>query len=151
MNWGRISIVVVILTTSVALFWFSPFSLGLRLKYGVINRNGPMMLAAANQLSWWRSDDPASVQESVEIRLAVVRNEMSYSAKLIDEMIAKDPNDTGLLLMRARVRIMNGQRDGALADLITAKEQAVRNPASKKFQPSPSLIDEMIADLQKRK
>jgi hypothetical protein len=125
-------------------FWKSPFAIGLKLKCATKNYNGPMLLDASNQLLSFRSDDQSALRQAIDIKLKVAEGEVVDAARIINEMIAKNPDDPGLLIARARIHVMGGHLDQALIDLSKVKGFALRGSSGQEFAPSPTLIDEMI-------
>jgi hypothetical protein len=140
----RILIGVLAVAVFGIVFWKSPLSIGLKLKYGTKYKDGLMLLDASNQLLSFRSDDQSALRQVVDIKLKVAEGEVVDAARIINEMITKNPEDPGLLVIRSRINIMGGHVDQALTDLSKAKEFDLRGSSSKEFAPSPALIDEMI-------
>jgi hypothetical protein len=131
-------------------FGKSPYSIGLKLKYGTNRKDRFMLLDASNQLLKFRSDDQLALQEAVDIKLKVAEREVDAAARIINSLITKYPDNPRLFITHARINIMRGDFDQALTDLVTAKEITLRGSLRNEFTPSPALIDDMIEGVRNR-
>jgi hypothetical protein len=117
-------------------------------KLGFIWNSDALLLRSANQLERYGSSQEISQIEEVKLRMRVKFGEDEKTYEIVNDMIAKDPANPDLYVLRANIYRSDGKRKSAIDDLVKARGIIASGSWRETFTASVDEIDEWLKQLR---